>query len=360
MLRDSSGCALRMTKTTQSYSWADLQENELLKVRLCELKLDIAGTYLEDCIHQLYSELDQKNVHFHPRCYLADEWLCPDGEPVIGIPFYLVHPRLRQLEHKMLGEVEGNTHEPCMQLLRHETGHAINYAYLLHRRKRWRKLFGPFSADYPDRYRFHAYSKNFVHHLDGFYAQYHPDEDFAETFAVWLTPGKNWREQYKKWRALEKLEYVDALMKQIGNRQPLVKRGKKYWAVSSLKSTLENYYKRRKKSSEDELPEFHDPYIKRIFSQQAAGTESRNIEKASDFLRRHRERMIEQVSKWTGQRKYVVRNVIKDIIVRSDELHLGVHHNQSYNESAIYSDLIAYVTALLVNYSYTGGFKKRK
>ena len=25
-------------------------------------------------------------------------------------------------------------------------------------------------------------------HLDPWYAQSHPDEDFAETFAVWLTP----------------------------------------------------------------------------------------------------------------------------------------------------------------------------
>jgi hypothetical protein len=346
-----------MTNKVQFYSWADLQESELLKVRLCELKLDIKGTYLEECIHQLYSELDQKGIHFHPRCYLADEWLCPDGEPVIGIPFYLAHPRLKQLEHKMLGEVEGGLHESCMQLLRHETGHAINYAYLLHRRKRWRELFGPFSADYPDRYRFHAYSKNFVHHLNGFYAQYHPDEDFAETFAVWLVPDSNWREQYKGWKVLEKLTYVDCLMKQIGKQSPLVKRGKKYWAVSSLKSTLENYYKRRKKSSEDELPEFHDQYLKKIFGPPVT---ERGTEKASAFLRRHRPHILEQASKWTGQRKYVARDIIRNLIARSNTLHLGVQYDQGRNEQLIYSDLIAYITALLVNYSYTGGFKKRK
>ena len=41
------------------------------------------------------------------------------------------------------------------------------------------------------------------------YAQKHPDEDWAETFAVWLEGGP-WRRRYRDWQvALAKLEYVD-------------------------------------------------------------------------------------------------------------------------------------------------------
>jgi hypothetical protein len=164
--------------------WERLKDEELLDFRLCDFHLTIKGTDLEVYVQQLYYELTQKNIIFHPVCYLADEWLCPDLEPVIGIPFYLAHSRLKKLEHKMMLDVEGGTKSSCMRLLRHEAGHTINYAYRLYRRKRWKELFGLFSKDYPQKYRFRPYSKSYVRHLEDWYAQYHPDEDFAETFAV--------------------------------------------------------------------------------------------------------------------------------------------------------------------------------
>ena len=147
-------------------SLENISDEELLALRFCELNLKIEGTPLEDQVSQLYKELDDAGIQLHPECYLADEWLAPDDEPVIGVAFYLAHPRLAKLELKMMLDVEGGTPKTCMMLLRHEAGHAINYAYRLHRRKKWKELFGSFSKhypDHPDEYTYKPFSKRFVH-----------------------------------------------------------------------------------------------------------------------------------------------------------------------------------------------------
>ena len=148
------------------HSFEKMSEEELLALRFCNLNLRITGTPLEDHVSKLYKELDDAGIQLHPECYLADEWLTPDDEPVIGVAFYLAHPRLAKLELKMMLDVEGGTPKTCMMLLRHEAGHAINYAYRLHRRKKWKELFGSFSKhypDHPDEYTYKPFSKRFVH-----------------------------------------------------------------------------------------------------------------------------------------------------------------------------------------------------
>ena len=60
------------------------------------------------------------------------------------------------------------------------------------------------------------------HSLEGWYAQSHPVEDFAETFAVWLAPRSNWRAQYENWPALRKVEYIDRTMRRLKNRKPQI------------------------------------------------------------------------------------------------------------------------------------------
>jgi len=180
-------------------TWGGLSNEEILQFRIKDLKVQIPGSVLERFVQQLYAELDAAGVRFHPPCYLADEWLCPDKVPIIGIPFWLAHPRLKAIEREMMLEVEGGTADMCMKLLRHECGHAINYAYRLYRRTRWRELFGPFTADYLDSYYYRPYSKRYVIHLRDSYAQSHPDEDFAETFAVWLAPDGNGQTAIRRW-----------------------------------------------------------------------------------------------------------------------------------------------------------------
>ena len=224
-----------------------LSDQEILAARVCDLDLRIEGTALEDRIRRLYAELDRKGISFHPPCYLADEWLTPDRTPVIGVPFYLAHPKLIHLERKMMLEAEGSTEAWCMKLLRHEAGHALGYAYLLYRRTRWRELFGPFSRRYSSAYSAQPYSKRFVIHLDDNYAQAHPDEDFAETFAVWLTPGSRWEERYAGWPALKKLQYVDHLVRSIGGRPPLMTDRRTPWSASRMRSTLALLYERKRR-----------------------------------------------------------------------------------------------------------------
>ena len=196
-----------------------LSEEELLSTRLMDLPIAIEGTWLEECVKELYAQLDSKGLVFHPECYLADELLTPEGEVAIGIPFYLAHPALIKLERRMMLEAEGEGKLWCMQLLRHEAGHAFSYAYDLHNKREWQKVFGSSQEEYGSTYKYKPYSKSYVRHLDGFYAQYHPDEDFVETFAVWLTPDADWKEKYQGWKALDKLLYVDGLMVPCKNRK---------------------------------------------------------------------------------------------------------------------------------------------
>ncbi len=340
-------------------SLSELGEDALLQKRLCDLPLKIEGTWLEDCVADLYRELDNRGISFKPPCYLADEWLTPDEEPVVGIPFYLADPALMKLEKKMMLEAEGGTRDWCMKLLRHETGHAINYAYKLHRRKKWKQVFGSFSREYGDTYRFRPYSRNFVRHLEDYYAQYHPDEDFAETFAVWLAANSNWREAYKGWKAMKKLNYVDGIMRELKAREPLVSVGKRYWEVRKMKITLGNFYKKKMKHHAAELPDFHDTNLKKIFAY--CGPEElekrrreKNFRSAAAALRRHKREILNDVARWTGEKKYFISDLIDKLIRRCQSLGLVIEGD----ESAALLSVTTYITTSAMHYLYTGGFGK--
>src|SRR6266702_7439042 len=206
----------------ESPVWTSLTDQELLERRVSKLVLRLDGTPLEPLISQLYNELSAKGLAFHPPCHVGDEWFVPVGIPAIFIPFFLVHERLRKLERKMMLEVEGETPDWFMRLMRHEAAHAYAYAYRFYRKKKWQKAFGLTSSEEtPEFYRPRPYSRSYVVHLDDWYAQSHPDEDFAETFAVWLTPGLDWRGRYRGWKAMQKLECVDDLMRSIAGTPPV-------------------------------------------------------------------------------------------------------------------------------------------
>jgi hypothetical protein len=197
-------------------SWAGLSSDELLDVRLCDLGLSIEGSPLQPRIQRLYEELGQAGLRFRPYVWLSSDWFTPDGHTGFAVPFFLAHPRLAQLERRNMFEVEGGNRPWCMKLLRHETAHALDNAYHLRRRKRWRELFGPVSKPYRSSYVPEPSSRSHVLNLDYWYAQSHPVEDFAETFAVWLQPGSRWRTTYRGWPALAKLRYVDDLITEVG------------------------------------------------------------------------------------------------------------------------------------------------
>ena len=336
---------------TNKKPWVDLSNEDLLSWRIRDLGLCIEGTELEGHIEDLWLELTDRNISFLPMCYLGDEWFCPDGVPIIAIPFYLAHPRLKQLEQHMILEVEGGTRDSCMRLLRHECGHAINYAYALHKKKRWRDAFGAFSTEYPDTYRPQPYSKRFVRHLENWYAQYHPDEDFAETFAVWLDPNSNWRERYKGWKALAKLEYVDELMQTIEGQEPKLSGGKKICEASKLTQKLSTYYTRKRRESAEEMPDFYDSDLKRIFT--TNGLEA-DAPPASKFLRHHRRHIVSSVSRWTGERRFTVNRLIGALIARCQTLNLRQH----LDEADTLVRVTACLTSMAMNYLLTGKLKR--
>jgi len=206
----------------QDHPWADWPDEQLLELRLCDLRLSLESSSVLEQIREVERELSAQNLNFKPHFWLAEEWFSPDGVPGVAVPFYLAHPRLAKLEMSQMLEVEGGTPESCRRILRHELGHAIENAYRIRRYRKRQAVFGRSTQSYPKYYTPRPYSKSYVQHLDMWYAQSHPDEDFAETFAVWLTPNSQWRERYADWPALKKLEYMDSLMKSLADARPSV------------------------------------------------------------------------------------------------------------------------------------------
>ncbi len=304
---------------SRRYPWADWSDEALLQLPLKALKVSVTGTWLEDCLADLYTELEQRDLRVRPHAWISDEWFSPDTTPGIAIPFYLAHPRLMKLERRMMLEVEGGTVADCMRIMRHEAGHVIQHAFQLHRRRAWREQFGKSSTPYPSYYRPNPASKNFVQHLRLWYAQSHPDEDFAETFAVWLKPRSDWRKRYADWPALRKLTYVDALMTAIAGIRPEPMRRLRVDPLSGLNRTLSEYYAQKQARYVLTTHTHYDRDLMKIFS---TDERHRRAPTASQFLRRHRARIRQMIAKWTGEYQLTLDSVLDGMIARARELKL--------------------------------------
>ncbi len=322
---------------------------ELLGKRISQLGLRLEGSPVEHFVHQLYRELERKGLKkFRPVCYLTDEWGCPDGQPVIGIPFYLADPKLARLERQM-NDLEDA--QEIMMYLRHEAGHAFNYAYRLYATPEWRKLFGPYNRRYRDHYRPVPFSRKYVRHIAGWYAQKHPDEDFAETFAVWLTPRSNWRHKYKLWPALIKLRYVDRVVRSVRDQDPAVSTGDFDITVEDMKLTVAQFYRRLIRQNgagvnvalESDLADLFIP----------AGRRRKNVRPAADLLQAHRETLTDKITYWTGVKRPVVRALVERIIRTCRELGLQA---ATTREGEYLVELTAYGTTMAMNYLTRGRF----
>jgi hypothetical protein len=327
--------------------WPDLGDEQLLDVRLCELGLTIEGSWLEPRIAQLNDELAARGLEFRPHFWLSAEWFTPDGVPGVAAPFYLAHPRLMRLEKAQMLEVEGGTPEWCMQILRHEAGHAFDNAYDLRSRRRRVKLFGRPSVEYPDFYLPKPYSKSFVQHIDSWYAQSHPDEDFAETFAVWLTPDSDWRSRYEDWPALRKIEYVETLMSELKGVAPRVATRRRVEPLERLRTTLRRHYAKKREHYGVDRPNFYDRDLRKLFSD---GPEYRPHRKASRFIHAMRRDVRRLVAEWTGSYQYTIDQVIEDMIKRCDELNLRL----KYPEDRTKLDFTMLVTVQTMNHLHSG------
>ena len=328
----------------------DATVRALLPRRISDLSLTIGGTALEGCIAQLYAELESRGIAFRPKCYLADEWGCPTGVPVIGIPFYLADPELTRIEGELSG-IDPEGEPEIMMYLRHEAGHAFDYAYRLYLQPEWRELFGPFFKPYSDGYRPDPFSDRFVRHIPGWYAQKHPDEDAAETFAVWLTPGSNWREIYAGTPALAKLLYIDRVAREYGLQPPLVTEGRAHGPVEELRTTLAEWYDTELERSGDALglPLLLNADLKRLFP-------SVEGEPADEALAPYRGRMIREIRYWTGMGLTTVSVLVDDVFDRLQGLGLRLVPGQ---EAATLVGLSVLITTLTMNYHYTRQFVRR-
>jgi hypothetical protein len=233
-------------RPVQRAPWSRWSNERLLTLRFRELHLSEPRAWVSRCHDQLLRELADRSLRARPHVWLAEEWFSPRGIPGFAIPFYLAHPRLMRLERAQMHSVEGGTRTSCMAIMRHEAAHAIQHAHRLHRRASWRAHFGASGAPYPARYRPRRRSTQFVRHLPGWYAQSHPDEDFAETFAVWLRPGSRWRSRYAGWPvALAKLTYVDSLMHELRDVRPPVSTRARPLSIAQSSLTLAEHYRAR-------------------------------------------------------------------------------------------------------------------
>jgi hypothetical protein len=317
------------------------QAKTLLETRICDLGLSIEGSAVEKFVQQLYRELEQKKVlKFRPPCYLTDEWGCPSGEPVIGIPFYLARTDLAQIE-KENNDLE--TDRETMMYLRHEAGHAFNYAYKLHRTPEWKQLFGPYRRPYRENYRPVLFSKDYVRYLPGWYAQKHPDEDFAETFAVWMTPRSGWRKKYRGWGAMSKLKYMDRIARELGNADPLRKRGEPDITTAEMEMTVGEFYR----NSTDQIPLVEvtqDGDLTAVFN---ASKKGKNAQPAAAFLREHRKTIVDHIARWTAMQRPMVKRFMEALEKRSAELSLTIDRRK---EAEYLSEITVFATTLVMNH----------
>jgi hypothetical protein len=334
--------------------WENLSDEALLELKISQLGLTLEGTPLQPLVDQLHRELAEKGLAFLPPCHVGDEWFVPVGIPAIFVPFFLVHDRLRALERKMILEVEGETPEWFMKLIRHEAAHAYAYAYQLIHQPKWQEIFGLSSdEDTPSFYRPRPYSRSFVVHLDDWYAQSHPDEDFAETFAVWLTPGLDWRARYKGWKALQKLEFVDELMRTLAGQPPVHQPAYRPQDHNFLNVKLKTYYARKRKQYAGSFPDFYDNDLRQLFP---APADAARATPAADYLRRQSRPLMDAVCRWTNERKYRVQELMNRLEDRCEKL--GLHVKTSGPKQNL--QLSAYITTLVMNHLFTGQFKRTK
>jgi hypothetical protein len=327
--------------------WAAWPDEKLLDLRICDLGVSIEGTGLERLIEQVNGELAVRGLKFRPHYWLADEWFTPDGVPGVAIPFYLAHPRLAKLELAQMLEVEGGDPESCLRILRHELGHAIDNAYDLRRRPTRRRVFGTPATPYPEYYTPKPYSKSFVQHLDHWYAQSHPDEDFAETFAVWLDPHSMWTTRYAGWPAERKLQYMDRLMRQLAHRRPIVRSVRQLDPVSRLRKTLREHYRRKREHYGLDHPDFYDSDLRNLFSDSSQYAKNPS---AARFVQRNRREVRATVASFTDSYQYTIDQLLEKIIERCRELNLRLMDS----EESTRTDFLVFLTVQTMNYLHSG------
>jgi len=323
---------VRRSPIRREPAWASLSDEALLETRFCDLRLTLRGTAVERLFKEIENSLWRRGIQLRPHAWLSEEWFSPDGIPGIAVPFYLAHPRLMRLERHFMGEVEGGNANWCTRILRHEVGHALDNAFRLRRRKDWRSTFGKASVPYPDVYAPRPASRSYVLHLGHWYAQSHPTEDFAETFAVWLQPKARWRREYAGWPALRKLEYVDWLMSEIRGRRPPVASRELIEPLSENELTLGEHFRRKQARYAFDSADAYDARLKRVFAVRQPG---RRRTGAATFVRQCRPQLERMLLRRSRLHPYLVHHVLRTATQRSRELDLVLKTSRRESKRAV-------------------------
>jgi hypothetical protein len=347
-------------------------EHKLLAARFRDLGLTIAGSRLEPGIAAFERELERAGVvRVRPHFYLSTEWGVPFDTVSIAIPFYLARAELMALHLKQVGFLEGAGRGDLLRYLRHEMGHVVNYAYQLYGRADWTDLFGSIEQEYEEEYRPEPFCSRYVRHLPGWYAQKHPDEDWAETFAVWLTPGNDWRAAYADWPvSLAKLDWCDRTMHDLNRRDPVVTAIDPDDDVSAWDETVQWYYENyddgddenaadetaAAEAEEESFPQVLDGALQSIFEDvgdyedvSSAGPRL----PAGDLIRRLEVDLVASAYRWTGHFPERARLLVRHLAERADQLH-QVYPADRETQAVI--ALTTLVTMLAMNHVLRSGY----
>jgi hypothetical protein len=323
-------------------------EPDLWAQRVDELGLRMESSPIWPLIERAHQELSALGVEFRPRYYVSNEWGCPDGQPLIGIPFYLVDPRMHALEEEHADDLEED--ERILMGIRHELGHAVSYAFKLYADPEFDAAFGAYDKGYHDDYNPEPFSPRCVRHLPGWYAQKHPDEDFAETFAVWMTPGQAWRERYLEGPARRKLDYIDRVMALVGRQAPLVHPDDVIPDPDELAFTVAEFYAERRIEDSppvDELGSALDEDLRALFTADGLGMD------AASLIRDRRRVIMRSISGYAGSRLYVAKALLDALARRARELNLRAAHGA---ETDAIIGITAMATVLVRNFLQHGHF----
>jgi hypothetical protein len=331
------------------------RETNLFEAPIRDLRLDIEQTALAPLIDEFRQELAAKSIRrLTPKFHFSTEWGVPFGTVVIGIPFYLARPELTELHGEEVGHIEGLGKADILRYLRHEMGHVVNYAYKLYDQESWVKLFGSITQPYLEDYRPQPFSRRFVRHLPGWDAQKHPDEDWAETFAVWMTPTRDWRAEYARWpSALTKLEYCERTMALLNDQDPLVTSTELDEDVGELKYSLKDFY--HNMPVEKEPAAGLDGDLRAIFDDLSALAEQgvAQTRPAAALLRKLERSLMADVFRWTGHFPERTRSLVRYLAQRAEAL------SQAYPQRAETEAIVGItilVTSLAMNYIHRGSY----
>jgi hypothetical protein len=331
------------------------RERPLLATPIRDLGLQIAGTPLESVIAEFRLELEEAGIRrLQPHVYLSTEWGVPFGTISIAVPFYLARPELIAVHAERIGHLEGVGRADLLRYLRHEMGHVVNYAYKLYEQQEWIKLFGSITQPYLENYRPQPFSRRYVHHLPGWYAQKHPDEDWAETFAVWLTPPRLWRAAYADWpEALAKLQYCERTMAALRERPPDVTATDSDEDVSELNLSLEDYYHSAAVPGGESLPPGLDAALQAIFQDFSEPVDAAARQQSAELVSRLERDLVANVYRWTGHFPEATRSLVQHLARRAREMKLTYPAD---HEAEVAVAFVTLVTSLAMNYVHRGSY----